>query len=64
MGRIKKDEKKAMLMIIEYGFSFLLDDMGEDWADNDLNTVQGFKLEDLEAAKNRLMKKAGFKNQS
>lgn len=64
MARIKKDEKKAMLMIIEYGFSFLLDDMGGDWADKDLNHLHGFNLGDLEAAKKRLMKKAGFENES
>lgn len=51
MGRIKKNVKKAMLMIIEIGAEYLKDDMGADW------TV--FTAEDLQEAVERLLKKVG-----
>lgn len=60
MGRIKKGEKKAMEAIIAFGYSFLRDDMGGDWDDNDFNAEMGFSMDELRAAFNRLMKKGGF----
>jgi len=60
MPRIKKGEKAAMLAIIEYGFSFLVDDMGGNWDDNDFNVELGFAMKELEDAFKRLKKKGGF----
>lgn len=59
MGRIKNDVKKAMRLILEYGFEYVADDMGGDWSDT-ANETHGFTMADLEEAFQRLMKKAGI----
>ena len=60
MGRIKKGEKVAMEAIIAFGYSFLRDDMGGEWTDDEIHTELGFTMKELRDAFNRLMKKGGF----
>lgn len=57
MGRIKKNVKVAMRYIVDFGYSFLQDDMGADWNDDDFHTELGFSRDELKEALDRLWKK-------
>lgn len=57
MGAIKKDVKKAMRAIVEWGVMFIRDD-DLNWCDNgEVNTLLGFTQKDLTEAFERLEKK-------